>query len=109
VFAYRLHRLHRVHRLGRLGHIADPVLAFAGDITSNRPWARRGLRPRRSAPSIARLLLAGLAVFAFVKVMSAASRPERRSTAEKIALGGLLLLLGAILLAFRRSAVRRGW
>jgi hypothetical protein len=100
--------LQRFHELGRLGHIANPVLAFADDITG-RPWARRGFRPRRRGPSVALLLLAGLAVFAFVKVMSAASRQGRRSTGEKIVLGALLLALGAILLSFRRSAVRRGW
>jgi hypothetical protein len=88
-----------------VGRPADPFARF-GERFVDR-WERR-VRPRRRAPSILRLLLAGLAVFAFMKVLSAASR-ERQSTGEKIALGVLLLILGAVLLGFRRSAVRRGW
>ena len=99
--------MHRLHRLGRLAHVTGPVLSFANDITAHGPWKWHRHRRRRE-PSMAILLIAGLAVFAFMKVLSASSR-EGRSTAEKIALGALLLFLGAILLSFRRSAVRRGW
>jgi uncharacterized membrane protein SirB2 len=48
-----------------------------------------------------RLLLAGLAVFAFAKLMTANN--SSRSTAEKVALGALIVLVGAVLLSFRRS------
>ena len=63
------------------------------------------MRPRRRGPSVLRLLLAGLAVVALVKVMSAATG-RQRSTAEKLVLGGLVVLLGAVVLSFRRSGRR---
>jgi hypothetical protein len=97
--------MHRLHRLSRLAHVTDPVISFAGGITASRRWKRQ---VRRREPSIAVLLMAGLAVFAFMKVLSASSR-QGRSIPEKIALGALLLFLGAIMLSFRRTAVRRGW
>jgi hypothetical protein len=102
----RPHGLRRLHRLQQLGHIADPVLELTDDWTGNAPGRHHhGSHPRRRGPSVLRLLLAGLAVIAFAKVMSAASG-RRRSTAERVLLGGLVLLLGAVVLSFRRSSPR---
>ena len=108
VIAPRLHGLHSLQRLNRLhelSHVADRFTRFGDDFTGR--WRSRAYR-RQRGPSIAALLLAGVAVFAFAKVMSIASG-RRRSTAEKLALGAALLLLGAVLMSFRRRAVRRGW
>jgi hypothetical protein len=108
VIAPRLHGLHnlqRLHRLHELTHITDQFARFGDDFTGR--WQRRVHR-RQRGPSFARLLLAGLAVFAFAKAMSMALG-RRRSTAEKLALGVVILLLGAVLMAFRRPAPRRGW
>jgi hypothetical protein len=88
--------------------VAEPFVAFADDFTRQGRWGRRGFRSRRRGPSIARLLLAGLAVFAFAKVLSAATG-RQRSTSEKVLLGGLVLAPGAVLLSFRRSASRYHW
>jgi hypothetical protein len=94
------------------------ILDFAGGIGRD-PWRFVGFHPRhmglglprhrsfgrrRRGPSVVTLLLAGLAVFAFAKLMSVSNR--QRSTTEKVLLGGLLLLVGAILLSFRRSSRR---
>jgi len=98
-----LHQLRRLRRLHRLGHVAAPVLTFAHEFTGRGAWRSRVHRGRRE-PSILLLLLAGVAVFAFVKVMSAASR--RRSLAEKIFFGALLIVLGAVVVSFRRSSAR---
>jgi hypothetical protein len=49
-------------------------------------------------------LLAGLAVIALVALISAANR--RRSTLEKLVLGGLIVTVGAIVLSLRRSSRR---
>jgi hypothetical protein len=98
-----LHQLRRLRRLHRLGHVADPVLTFAHEFTGRGAWRSRVRRGRRE-PSILLLLLAGVAVFAFVKVMSAASR--RRSLAEKIFFGALLIVLGAVVVSLRRSSAR---
>ena len=100
-----MHRLQRLNRLHRLGHVANPVLRFADDLTGRGAWRRqRGFRPRRRGPSMVTLLLAGLAVLTLVKVMSVAN--GRRSTAEKVLLGGLIVLLAAVVLKFRRSFAR---
>jgi hypothetical protein len=97
---YGLHRLHRLHRLNRLSRLRGlSRLSRLQEIAS-------AARPRRS-PSIGRILLAGLAVLAFVKLMSMAS--GRRSRPGRIALGVLLLAVGAVVLSMRRSARRRGW
>ena len=109
VCAPRLRRLHRLHRLQGLGPGILPVLSFAGDITSHRRWRRGAFRPRRREPSTLLLLLAGIAVFAFVKMMSLANDGRRRTTAEKVVIGIALVALGAMLMSFRRSAARRGW
>ena len=76
-------------------------------IRRRRPFAGRPFA-RRRAPSVVTLLLAGLAVFALVKLMSATTG-RRRSTAERVVLGGLLLLAGAVVMAFRRSSRRYRW
>jgi hypothetical protein len=81
------------------------MTAFADDFTRNGRWRTPfHARPRRG-PSIARLLLAGLAVFAFVKLMSAVNG-RSRSTAEKVLLGALLVAVGAVVMSFRRSSRR---
>ena len=72
----------------------------------HRPRVRHRLRHR--GPSVLTLLLAGLAVFAFARLTSVATR-NRRSVASRMLLGVLLLGLGAIVLAFRRSGRRRGY
>jgi uncharacterized membrane protein len=83
---HRLDRLHHLHRLSRLRYGAFPQAS-------------------RGGPSVARLLLAGLAVLAFVRLMSVASRPSR-STARRIGIAILLIAVGAIVMSFRRSALR---
>jgi hypothetical protein len=52
--------------------------------------------------------LAGLAVFALVRLLSAAQKPNRTGT-EKWLLGTLIVSLGALLLSLRRSAPRYRW
>jgi hypothetical protein len=96
------HRLHRLHRLNGL----QQVVGFADDIHAHGPWRYFGSR-RQSVrgPSLGLILLAGLAVFAFLKLTAAADRPNR-STLEKIALAALALLAGAFLLSLVRSARR---
>jgi len=59
----------------------------------------------RTGPSVAHLLLAGLAVFAFVRLMSAANR-GRRSRLTALTIGVLLLAVGALVSSLRRSARR---
>jgi hypothetical protein len=100
---HRLHHLHRLHRLHRSGRLAD-VLDFAHGIGSRGARGRHRVGRRRE-PSIVWLLLAGLAVLGFAKLMTVANGRER-STGEKVVLGALLVLLGVIVLSFRRSAAR---
>jgi hypothetical protein len=102
--AHGLGRLNRLHRLDRLHRVARIAPALAMHRVSRSAWTRRAVRTRRE-PSMAWLLVAGLAVVVFVKVMSVAGS-RRRSTVERILLAGLLLVLGAIVLSFRRSAAR---
>ncbi len=59
----------------------------------------------RREPSVAHLLLAGLAVFAFAKLMSAANRGHR-SRPTALTIGILLLVVGALVMSLRRSARR---
>jgi hypothetical protein len=101
---YGLRRFHRLH-LHRLGHIAGPVLEFTDGLARRSGWGpRRGFRAARRGPSMVTLLLAGLAVLALVKVMSAAG--GRRSRAEKLVLGGVIVVLAAVVMSFRRSSAR---
>jgi hypothetical protein len=100
-----LHRLGGLHRLHRLHRLVD----LPARIHVHKPWKRTSYRhPSRSTPSIAHLLLAGLAVFAFVKLMSAANRPNRFRP-RTLAIGILLLVVGAFVMSLRRSARRHGW
>lgn len=94
---YRLHRLRRLHRLHRLESLPD----VGATIARHRGWARRA----RTGPSVVWLLLAGAAVLAFVRVATAVGR-SRRSSTERVLLVGLLLLLGLVVLSFRRSGAR---
>ncbi|MNC87213.1 hypothetical protein D3C83_29180 [compost metagenome] len=98
---HRLHRLDRLNRLQRLQRLA-PVLDFATVIGGKRTRAR--YRPRRRQPSIVWLLVAGLAVITLAKVMTASW--QQRSKTERMLLAGLLVLLGLVVLSFRRSAAR---
>lgn len=99
------HRLHRLHRLDRLNGLRQ-VVGFADDIHAHGPWRHFGSRRRaRTGPSLGLILLAGLAVFAFLKLTTAADGPNR-ARLEKITLAALALLVGAILLSLVRSARR---
>jgi hypothetical protein len=84
------------------------MASFADDFAGAGPWQHRFQRPRRQGPSMLRLLLAGLAVLAFAKVMSTTTM-RQRSIVEKLIIGGVLVALGAIVLSFRRSGRRYGW
>jgi hypothetical protein len=78
--------LHRLHRLN---------------------WLPRLMQARHQRqPSLALLLVAGLAVFAFVKLMSAANRPNR-SRAEAVLMAALVIGVGAFLMSLRRRSARR--
>lgn len=102
---YGLHRLHKRHRLQRLHRLERlaPVLDFAAGIGGHQ---RRGWHHRwRRQPSIVWLLLAGLAVVTLARVMTAASARERTKT-EQVLLAALVVLLGAVVLSFRRSGAR---
>jgi hypothetical protein len=104
MFGLRNH-VHPLHGLQGLQH----VVGIARDLHLNKDWKRVGFQPRPgSGPSLPRLLLAGLAVVAFVKLMSAANASSR-SRARTITLGILLLAVGAVVMSFRRSARRHRW
>jgi uncharacterized membrane protein len=82
---------------------ALPALHALNALRSPRIRLRR---PRREVQlTLPRLLLPGLAVLAFVKLMTMAQRP-RRSRAEALVLTVLLLSVGATLVWLRRSARR---
>jgi hypothetical protein len=98
---HRLRRLDRVHRLRRLRRVT-PVLDFAASMGDRRRWARPRSRPE---PTVLWLVLAGLAVISLAKVMTALGS-RRRSTTEKVLLGAAVVLLGLVVLRFRRSAAR---
>jgi hypothetical protein len=97
----------------------DDVLRFTREIGSD-PFRFVGFHPRqvvprlhgrpqrRRGPSIATLLLAGLAVFAFVRLTSLSTRP-RRSVGERALIGVLLLAAAWAVMSFRRSGRRYGW
>ena len=71
------------------------------------PFRSAGWRSNRG-PSAAKILLAGLAVFALVRLMSSDSH-RSRTTAEKVMIGALVGVLGALLLSLRRSTMRYRW
>jgi hypothetical protein len=96
----RMHRLHRLHHLGGIGR----VTAFADDLHRFGPWGRRR-HGRRRAPSIVLLLIAGLAVYAFVRLTDASHQP-RRTRGEKLLLAALLVVAGAVVLSLHRSRAR---
>jgi len=103
---------HRLRRFDRWSHFGGPGL-FAGDLGGHRSWRRPygrwrrayGRRRRARGPSAFTILLAGLAVFALVRLLTASNRPNL-STAQKVVLGGLVLFVGSILLSLRRRARR---
>jgi hypothetical protein len=98
----RLHGLRRLHGLHELAGLAD-------ELHANLPLKRMRYRTRPyGQPSVGRILLAGLAVFAFVKLMSTVNRPNR-SRATALVLGMLLLAVGAVLMSMRRSGQRYRW
>ena len=89
-----------MHRFGRFGDVAN----FGGPFGTDRAWRRGGFGFRRQrTPTAVKILLAGLAVFAFVKLTAAINR-SNRSTFEKVALGALVALVGAFLVSLRNSS-----
>jgi hypothetical protein len=89
-----------MHRFGRVSEVADLAAPFG----PRRAWRRGGFGfRRRRTPTAVKILLAGLAVFAFVKLTSAAGRSQR-STFEKLALGALIAIVSAFLLSLRNSS-----
>src|SRR5262245_22292412 len=103
------HARHRFHRFGRFGRFQD-IGGFGGAFGSNRSWTggSQGSWRRTRGPTAVQVLLAGLAVFAFGKLLSAINRPNR-STAEKLGLGALLAMVGVWLLSYRNPARRYHW
>src|SRR5262245_41180442 len=98
MFGHR-YRRYRMHRFGQF----DDMTGFAGPFGTRRAWRRGGLGfRRRRTPAAVKVLLAGLAVFAFVK-LTAANRSSR-SAFEKMALGALVAVVGAYLLSLRNSS-----
>jgi hypothetical protein len=95
-------RIRHLHRLPPLGHRHR-----LGDLPEVIGFARFHSRSRRG-PSLVRILLAGLAVFALVRLMSATNRPKR-SAATTLVLGLLLVIVGTMVMSFRRSARRYQW
>ena len=85
----------------------DTLGAFGGPFQHRGMWG--GVRPwRRSRrPTWLTVAFAGLVVFALIKLASASGRS--RSTGEKVAIGALILVLGALLASLRRSASRHDW
>jgi hypothetical protein len=98
----RLRRWDRLENLYGIHSVADTLGARG-------PWRSAGWRPpRRRGPSFLLILLAGLAGFALVQLMTAADRP-RRSTLEKVVIGVLLLAAAAFVMRLRRSGRRYTW
>jgi len=109
---HRLHRLSRVHRLRHLGDVAGFGMPLGSRFGGWSRSSRRGpfgssRRRARGGPSAAKILLAGLAVFALVRLM--ANEGRMRSTAEKLVIGVLVAVLGAVLLSLRRSTAAYRW
>jgi hypothetical protein len=99
MFRHR-HLRHRMHGFGRVGD----VVGLAAPFRTRRAWRRGGFGVRRRrTPTAVKILLAGLAVFAFAKLISAFNR-STRSTFEKVALGALVAVVGAFLLSLRNSS-----
>ena len=99
MFRHR-HRRYRMHRFGRF----DDMTGFAGPFATRRAWRRGGFGfRRRRTPTAVKILLAGLAVFAFAKLTTANRRPNL-STFEKVALGVLVAIVGAYLVSLRNSS-----
>ena len=106
--------MYRSHPLDGL----DDVLRFTRNIGRDplrfvgvhpRHVMRHHRRVRRHGPSFLTLLLAGLAVFAFVRLTSA-STTQRRSPAERAIIGLLLIVAAWAVIRFRRAGRRRyGW
>jgi hypothetical protein len=106
---HELHRLRRLNRLGRLHRLGalQAVAAVPAVVHQIPRWTHAGFAPvRRRGPSIGRLLVAGLAVFAFVWLMTAAQRPNRWRFG-RLATGVMLVAVAALMLSLRRSARRR--
>jgi len=77
---------------------------FAGPFASRRSWRGGGYGfRRRGTPTAVKILLAGLAVFAFVKLTGILDRPNR-STFEKVAFGALVAVVGAYLVSLRNAS-----
>jgi hypothetical protein len=89
----------------RFGHL-DDTTGFAGPFRTRHAWRRGrfGFRRQRT-PAAAKILLAGLAVFALMKLTGALNRPDR-STVEKVTIGALVAVVGAVLLSLRNSSRR---
>jgi hypothetical protein len=85
------------------------MAGFGDDVWSERRGRGFRRRSRQSrGPSVLAILLAGLAAFALVRLTTAANRPNL-STAQKVAVGALIVLVGGVLLSLRRSAQRYRW
>jgi len=69
-------------------------------------WTPRAFRRRRRHSAALTILLAGLAIVAFGKLLSAMNRPDR-SRAQRIGLGALAAIMGALLLSLRGRYGRR--
>ena len=96
------HSRFRSRRFGAFDYSAG----FADPFGTRRRWGRGGFGfRRRRMPTAARILIAGLLVYAFVKLTSAIGR-SNRTTYEKVALGALLAVVGAALLSLRNSSQR---
>jgi len=102
---FRSH-LRRRHRFGSRSGLSS-FGAWGDPLHHRSAWG--GVRPwRRSRrPTWLTVALAGLVVFALIKLATASGRS--RSTAEKLGIGALILVLGGLLASLRRSASRHDW
>jgi hypothetical protein len=112
-YRHRLHRLSRVHPWADLAGWSSYAMPFGGAFVPGfRSRYRRGFRAmgrrQRRGPSAFKILLAGLAVFALVRLMSQDSQ-RTRTTGEKLVIGVLVAGLAAMLLSLRRSTARYRW